>query len=294
MDERLRAATVAVTEREHLVRLKSQLGSDVASAELAIKKLALELRQEQSDVDRLSSGVQGFLNDLLGGEQLSREQREVAEVAARLREAIGERDALRTQAASIDDRLAHLTPDALAHELQAARAAKEAAVVAGGGPTGAALLDLDVRLESIDIELIPLQDALSSGHAALAKLAEIVATLDAARDDRETRKHADTTRGLVGDAQARMIGFRRALDDLATSGADPIVDERPAESFADGWIRALLGEGERASRIAAARASISERIDYVRAKLAAVRARHDELAARRTAIVNEREQLLAP
>ena len=291
--ERLRAATAAVAERDRLVRMKSQLASDLAGAEQRVVQLEQQLGREQMDVDRLSSAAHRFLNDLLGNTQLSREHREVAEAAAQLREATRARDTLRAHARNLEARLAVLTPDAIADELRAARAAKEAEVVEAGGPPAASLQELDVRLESIDIELVPLQDALASGHLALAKLAEIITVLDAGDDVRESRKQASATRALAGEAQARMIGFGRALDELATSGAERVNEEPPDATFADGWIGALLGSGDRGARIAAARASIGQRIEYVRAKLTVVRTRHDELAVRRTALVGERDELLA-
>jgi hypothetical protein len=287
-DDRLRAANAANIERERLLKVRLQLAAELTGAEQQVQRLARDLGKELADVQKLSGGVQGFLNELIGGDRLAKEQREVYDADARYKQAMQARDELLAKVTNVDSRLAVLSTDSIARELREARAQKELEVRNGGGARAAALLELDVRLESIDIELIPLENALGSGHAALAKLAEIITFLDSAADDRDSKKRA----GVTGEAQARMITFRTALDELASGGTDPVYDRRPTESFADNWVRALFGPGNFPGRLAAARASITERIDYVRAKLADVRKRYDELAGRRAGVAQERDQLL--
>ena len=288
-DERLRTAQAALVERNWLVQRKAELGASLTGAEQRLKQRAEELRRAQANVERHSTGVLGLIDNLLGDSRLTPEQRDRAEAAAQLRTATEVRDALRVQLAMTEERLASLVPDALEHELRAARSAKETEVRLGGGAVADGLLDLAVRLESLDIELVPLQEALASGHAALAKLAEVMALLGTARDDRDTRKRADP---LVADAEARMLELRRAVTNLASGGADRIAAAAHPEAFAERWMRALFGRGDHLVRLEAARTSIDERIAYVRDQLTPVRARHDELAARRAKLVDERDALL--
>ncbi len=297
-DERLRAATAAASERERLIRTSASLADDVNREQARVQQLAIELRREQQDVERLSTGVVGFLGQVFGTEELSREQREAFEAEARLREAVAARDMLRAQAANVASRLAVLTPTAVAGELDAAQQAKELALRDEGAPAAADLQEVAVLLESIDIELVPLEDAVASGNAALAVLSELAAALDRARADfvADKRKQVDT-RGLAGDAQARLIVFHRALGELAVPDdgfAQPVTGEPSDAAFADPWIRALFGKGDPSARLAAARASIGDRLARVHAQLGPVRARYDELAARRAALVRERSRLLLP
>jgi hypothetical protein len=294
-DERLRAANAAATERDHLVRLQSSLVGEVAREQQRVQQLAAELRREQQDVERLTKGVSGFLGQLLSPETLSREQHEAFEAEARLREAVASRDQLRTQAVSVDSRLAALVPAAIAAELRAARADKETALRDEGGEAAANLQEFAVQLSSIDIELIPLEDAVASGDAALAVLAELAAAIDRARADAKLdKREAQENRGLAGEAQARLTVFHRALGELAAPGDlfVPPSDVTPDDAFADGWIKALFGRGDAAARMAAARASIVERLERIHARLIPVRARHDELAARRAALAAERERIV--
>jgi hypothetical protein len=288
-DERLRAAQAALVERTWLVQRKAELVANLAGAEQRLKRQAEELRRAQANVQRHSTGVLGLIENLLGDSRLTPEQRDAAEAHAQLRVVTEVRDALRVQLAMTDERLASLFPEAIALELQAARSAKETELRLGGGAAADGLLDLAVRLESLDIELVPLQEALAAGHAALAKLAEVIALLDTARDDRETRKRADP---LVADAEARMLELRRAVTNLASGGADRIAAAHPEAAFAERWMRALFGRGDHAARLAAAHANIDERFAYVRDLLLPVRVRHDELAGRRAALVDERDLLL--
>ncbi|MEO8705627.1 MAG: hypothetical protein ABI867_36690 [Kofleriaceae bacterium] len=287
-DDRLRAAHAANAERERLIQTRSQHATELTAAQQQVQQLARALGKELSDVQQLSTGVQGFLNQLVGGERLAKEQREVFDADARYKQAMQWRDQVIGNIANIDSRLAVLSTDAIATEIREARASKELEIRNAGGARAGQLLELDIRLESIDIELIPLENALTSGHAALAKLAEIVTFLDSAQDDRDSKKRA----GASGDAQTKLIAFRRALDELASGGLDPVFDRRPDERFADSWVRALFGDGKFAGRLAAARASILERIDYVRTKLTDVRTRFDELSARRASVAQERDALV--
>ncbi|MBA3394311.1 MAG: hypothetical protein H0T89_16820, partial [Deltaproteobacteria bacterium] len=183
----------------------------------------------------------------------------------------------------------------LERELRAATAAREATLIEQGTPTGATLQELAIQLESIDIELVPLEDAVAAGNAALATLARIVVACDAALTGGLTRDDAAKARGIAGEAQAQITVFARSLGELAMSTLDdPLakpasLDEPP---FADPWVRALFGSGPAADRITAARTSMLQRLERVRAVFNPMHARYQDLATRRAALVRERERLL--
>jgi len=60
----------------------------------------------------------------------------------------------------------------------------------------------------------------------------------------------------------------------------------------DDWVRALVGDGDRAARVAAARDDLGRRIARLRARLDPIKARHDELAVRREALERRRDELV--
>jgi len=292
-DERLRVVTAAIAEREHLLRVRGLLAQDIANEDKRVQQLAVELKYERADVERLTTGVMGFLQTILAGEDaLAKEKREVAEAQARLREAQGSLDMLKQQAAGVEARLAQLVPARLEAELAAARAAREDALVHSGTHAGAQLQDLAIRIESIDIELVPLSDAVVAGDAAFKAVAEILAVLDAVAT-KTVELGSKRAEALAGQAQAKLVVFHRALSEVATASfADPFDVDPTDTTFADAWVKGLFGKGTRDERLANARAPMVARVERVGALLVPLRARHDELAARRTALLAERQRLV--
>lgn len=283
--ERMRVAQAAIVEREHLARVKAQLVPQLGAATERVNVLARELQKEQADVDRLGNGVMGFLNELRGG-QMTREQLELQTAAAKLREAVAMRDAKRDQLIALDRRVAELAhADA---ELAAARAEKERLLLGGDSPIKAELEELDIQMMSIDIELVPLREAVVAGHAALAALAELVTMLDTTPN----KKHIQATRGHAGETEAKLRLFETELGDLAGLPID-VPATHPGDDELDDWIVALLKSGDRETKLAAGRTDLSARIARLRTRLETVRARHDELAVRHAAILAKRSELIA-
>jgi hypothetical protein len=293
-EDRVRAITAKLAEREHLLRVRAVLAEDVANEEKRVQQLAVELQWERNDVLRLTTGVMGFLETILAGDgALEKEKREAAEAEARLREAQGSLDALRQQVRDVEARLAQLVPAQLEAELVAARAAREAALLRSGSQAGIALQDIAIRIESIDIELVPLADAVVAGDAAFKALAEILAVLDAVTT-RTAELRDNQAKALAGDAQAKIQIFHRALAEVATSSFEDRLDIDPTDAtFADAWVKGLFGKGTREERIAKARAPMVTRIERIGALLEPMRTRHDDLAKRRAQLLAEREKLIA-
>ncbi|MBA2539106.1 MAG: hypothetical protein H0V17_05675, partial [Deltaproteobacteria bacterium] len=169
-EQALAAAVSALAGYEHLRTTRARLTHDLTAAEAHVQHLAYELMRERNDVIERSSGVIGFLYGLVGDAQLSIEQREALEAEARLGEATAGRDHLRAQLASLDAQLAGQSAPVLAANVASLRATKEEILIRGNHPAGVALRELAVWIQSIEIELIPLDDALSSGEKALGKL----------------------------------------------------------------------------------------------------------------------------
>jgi len=291
LDQRLRAATTALAEHDHLRQAWALLEQDVRAAAHRVQLLTAELAREQRDVHDLSTGVMGFLASLAMTGELEREKREAAEAGIRLREGQAVHDGLRAQLVALEARLASPSREFLEAEVSAARAAKEVTMRDLGAPGGAALLDLEIGIESIDIELVPLEDAVAAGTTAAGKLFEVLDVLG--------RHGAAPAKGLVGDAQSRITVFQRAVDQLTVPDdthppfASAISDDDRAP-WVDPWLQALFGSGDRAARIDGARTALLARLTRLKAQLEQVRARRDELAGRRGELVRQHDQLIDP
>jgi chromosome segregation ATPase len=290
-DQRLRAAIAALAEHDHLRQGRDLLAQDVQTADHRVKLLSAELAREQRDVHDLSTGVMGFLASLAMTGELEREKREAMEAGIRLREGQAAHEGLRAQLAALDARLASPPRSTLEAEVTAARGAKEALMRQLGAPGGSALIDIGVRIESIDIELVPLEDAVAAGTAAAATLFEVLDVLD--------RQGAAPAKGLVGDAQARVTLFHRAVDQLGVPDdtqppfANAISDD-DRTAWVDPWLKRLFGSGDRETRLGEARTELLTRLTRLRSQLEPVRARRDELAARRSNLASQYDHLLDP
>lgn len=287
----MRAATAALAEHDRLRQGRELLAQDVRTAEHRVQLLTAELAHEQRDVHDLSTGVMGFLASLAMTGELEREQREAMEAGIRLREGQAWFESLRAQLLALDSRLSTPPREALEAEVVAARAAKEAMLRELGTPGGAALSDLAVRIESIDIELVPLEDATAAGIAAADQMFKVLDVLG--------RDGAAPAKGLVGDAQAKITVFQRAVDQLGAPDdtrppfANAISDE-DRQPWVDGWLKQLFGSGDRGTRLSEARTTLLARLTRVKEQLEPVRVRRDELAARRSELATQYDRVLEP
>lgn len=292
-DDRVTALTAQIAEREHLTRVREQLETEIGNQEKVVQQLAVELQYERNDVYRLTNGVMGFIEQILAADgALEKEKREAAEAEARLREAQGALDALKGQAIQVQQRRDALMMMDLEQQLAEARKAKEEALVRSGSTVGAELQDIAIRIESIDIELVPLADAVGAGEAAFQALAKLIGTLDAVAGG-QVAFGSKPAEALAGDAQAKIAAFHRALGEVATASFEDRFDIDPTDAqFADAWVKGLFGKGTREERLAKARAPMVARIERVSAVMTPLRARRDELAKRRLALVEQRKALV--
>ena len=287
------AVTAKIAEREHLVRMRDKLALDIKNQEARVQQLAVELQYERNDVYRLTNGVMGFIEQILAADgALEKEKREAAEAEVRLREAQGALDTFMKQMREVETRLAQLVPAELDAELAAARAAKEEALMRSGSSAGAELQDIAIRIESIDIELVPLADAVGAGEAAFQAVAKLIGTLDAVAGG-QVAFGSKPAEALAGDAQAKIAVFHRALGEVATASFEDRFDIDPTDAtFADAWVKGLFGKGTREERLAKAREPMVARIERIGAIMTPLRTRRDELAKRRLALVEQRKALV--
>jgi len=291
IDARLRAATTALAEHDHAAQGRPQLQRQVADAAHQVNLLRAELASEQRDVEDMTTGIMGFLTSLAMTGELEREKREAMEAAIRLREGNGVHDALAAQLAMLDKRLASPPRAALEAEVAAARAAKETAMRELGAPGGAALLDIAIRIESIDIELVPLEDAVAAGTTASAKLFEVLDMFDL---------HSSTPpKALVGEAGAALSAFHRAVDELAATDDtsapfNKAITDEDRQPWVDAWLKQMFAPGDRFTRVAEAKSALLARKLRFEEQLAPVKARRDELAMRRDHLQHEHDRLLEP
>lgn len=277
-----------------------QLLASAIAADQRVRALQSSLAKEQADVAALREGLLGFLQSFAMTDEMKAEQREAAEAAARLREGLAERDALHRQIAELDARIAAYDPVQLAREEAAKKAAEELASVAQRRDLSEQLLELAVRIEAIDFELGPLTDAIKAGTVASTELFDVVRAIDEATREpvRAPVLEERSARGMLGEAQAAMLGFYAALDVLpAPDDATPrIADALTFEdrhSPVDDVMPRLFTPGPVATRLEDARAAVVGRIERLQALLERVRVRHAEVSQRRLAFEHQRARVRA-
>lgn len=300
-DERIRAAVTAQDERDHLVRVRADLASDLAMAESRVSELAASLAEEERDVARYERGVWAFLYDVFADREarLTREQLEAAAAAARLTEAKAARDRLREECAALDSRIAaHADVDT---QLAAARTAKHAALIASGSPAGEELERIAEELGRLDSHRQATDEALAAGAKAQDLLVRLAAALasahswgtvdiwtDSALVSWAKRDKLDEARGIAGQAQAALLVFQRELADVGVALDAQVGDLADHHRFLDVWFDNIFSDFSVQSRIAEAqdtttqaKTRVAQSIEWLRAQKASFDARVAELTAMR-------------
>jgi hypothetical protein len=274
----------AVAERAQLLEARPPLAAQLAQQQQLVAQLGAVLAHEQSDLDRFAHNVNNFLHDLLGGRPTQAEV-DVKEAAERLRLAHERKFALEHELAALDARLAQLA--SAPGDLAGARADKEKEL---GPRTIAELQELDIQVMSIDIELAPLQDAMTAGTAALAAVVDLGNGLDELVTHDEARKVVKATRAQAESTEEKLRAFEHQLSELAIGTELPPAHAGDTELSA--WSEALFHRGNLAGRITAAREDLGARIVRLRARIAPIEARHRELSARRSAVFGQRDEII--
>jgi hypothetical protein len=283
-----------------LHKQRMSLLAEAMQADQRVVALQNVLAKEQADVAALREGILGFLQSLAMTDEMSNEQREAIEAAARLREGVGQRDALYRQVAELDARIAAYDPVQLAREEAAKKANEELAAVAKSRDVREQLLELAVRIEAIDFELGPLTDAVRAGTTASNELFDVIRAIDEAMREpvRAPVLHERTARGMLGEAHAAALGFYAALevlpapDDHTPRIAD-VLDFNDRSSPVDEILPRLLAHERVQDRLQNARTAVIARIERLQKLLEEVRVRHAEVSQRRLAFEHQRARVRA-
>lgn len=304
-DEQIRKAHAAFAERDRLVGLRQAIASELDGAEAEVTKLAEVMSGEQRDVRRYEGGVWAFLYDLFADRQarLSKEQREAAEAQLRLEEATALRDRLRTEAASIDQRLSAL--GGAESDLAAARAGKQAMLIAGGDPNARELEEIARQLGLLDAEGRSLDEALAAGartHTAMGRLVEVLGsarnwgTADILTDSLFTswikREKLDDARNLAAAAQAELTAFRQELGDIGIQIHAEVAVLADHHRFLDTWFDNIFSDLSVQSRIKQAQESTDTVFAEIGRNLEGLRARRTDLLRRSEELSTQRVRLI--
>lgn len=283
-----------------LQKQRASLLAEAVHADQRVIELQNVLAKEQDDVAQLRQGVLGFLQSLAMTDEMSNEQREAAEAAARLREGLAERDALYRRIAELDARITAYDPVQLAREEAAKKASEELASVAQSRDVAEQLLELAVRIEAIDYELGPLTDAVVAGTLASNELFDVIRAIDEAKREpvRAPVLNERSARGMLGEAHAAALGFHAAVevlpapDDHTPRIADTL-EFQDRSSPVDDILPRLLARGPVPARLDDARAAVIARIERLQKLLEEVRVRHAEVSQRRLAFEHQRARVRA-
>ncbi|HEY4055744.1 MAG TPA: hypothetical protein VGM39_04020, partial [Kofleriaceae bacterium] len=236
-----------------------------------LEKLRSQLVKEQEDVAVVRRQMQGALLQNLKV-VLDKELREAAEAAARLQAELASRNELTQQLTALDHAIALKDPVQLAREAAAKQATSEIAAMSDRA-RDQQLMDLDARIQAIDMELLPLTAALQAAHEAAATLAEAVHSIAEAK--RDGTKQERTEQRLIDLAVQKRDAFYRALRDLP-----PPDDVTPR-------ICDTLDGDDRASYTG----ELGPRLQRLGVLAEQVRTRHAEVAQRRLAFETQRTRV---
>lgn len=283
-----------------LHKQRATLLAEAVQADQRVVVLQNALAKEQADVAQLREGILGFLQSLAMTDEMSNEQREAAEAAARLREGLAARDALYRQIAELDAKIAAYDPVQLAREEAAKRATEEVASLAKNRDLAEQLLELAVRIEAIDFELGPLTDAVKAGTTASNELFDVIRAIDEAKREpvRAPVLQERSARGMLGEAHAAALGFYATLESLpAPDDSSPRIADtigfEDRSSPVDDILPRLLASGPVPARLDDARAAVVGRIERLQHILEEVRKRHAEVSQRRLAFEHQRSRVRA-
>lgn len=306
-DTRIRAAHGALAEHARLIAIRDALAPDLAEAETDAEKLGAALADEQKDVRRYEKGVWAFLYDIFADREvrLTKEQREALEAEARYQEAVTMRDRLREEVASLGERINALK--GAEAELAAARAGKQAALVAAGSPAAAELEAITEALGEADAEGRAIDEALGAGaraHTALAQLAEALGSArnwgaaDILTDSMfvswHKRNKLDEARNLAGVAQAEISVFRRELGDVGFSLHTELAVLADHHRFLDTWFDNIFSDFSVQGRIKNAQETTTMALSAVGESLGRLRDQRAALLERAATLSKQQLAIIEP
>ncbi|MCE9634780.1 MAG: hypothetical protein K8T90_03655 [Planctomycetes bacterium] len=304
VDARLAAARARAAEREATESRRRMVAIQIAERSATLRSLSARLERERDDVARLERrSFAAMLATVLGTkeERLRTERAEVLRAAAARDTCEAALESLRADESAIDERLWALS--GADRELDAAIRAKEADLVARGGPAAVRLAEVDSRTAEARAMSKEIAEAIGAADAAARALDTVLASLESARSwgtfdmlaggtVSTWIKHSriDEARSGSHAAQAALDRLRRELSDVRGAGAaEPLVVEIDGFSkFADMWFDNIVTDWMVQKRICASfdnTARVRQDVIVVRSRLDAqlrdLRRATDGLAAER-------------
>lgn len=296
----------ATTLRETLRALRAQ----AATERSALESVRGRHRREEEDVERLDDLGLTSLASLFRGSRsadLRRERAEEEAARADLKAALARLQAVEAQAEEVDRRLARLGDTGTTREAAADTHAR--ALVAGGGPEGAAVAAVMTELDEADAAVTELARVRDAGARA-------VAALDGARRELGSAGSWSTFDAfgggeLVGSAakHQRMEGAGRfiveaqdAFFDFASAVRDPgpVTRLRPdlgvgsVRAGLDIWLDDPVSDWTVHRSISRSAEQVEAAATFVRDALARTLQEQSALEARRLELREQRDALLSP
>jgi len=308
VNDRLERARARAAEKAALGARQDALLRQIVDREATLRRLDEQLAREEADVRALEGkSLSAMFATMLG----RKEERLRAERADVLRATLA-RDA---ESAAIGELRADEKPlrEALwalgdtAAELESARRAKEADLVARGDAPARRLAEIDAAASDARAVSKELAEAVAAADTAIRALDEVGDSLDSAGNwgtfdllgggmIATWAKHSriDDARGAAHRAQAALDRFARELADVRQGGArGPMVVEIGSFSkFADFFFDGLIADwivqqriSESRANVASARRDVAEVRHRLAAQIVAIRTESESLARERAQVV---------
>ncbi len=305
-DTKLRAARVAIIERDRLLLKRTLVTTDLHEAEERLAHFAQHLAREARDVTRYERGVWAFLYDVFANRagRLTKEQQEAAAAKIHHDDAVTLRDRVRDELVAIDRRLVAL--ESADVNLAVARVAKEAVLLATSDARAAPLTAISRELSELDASRVAVDEALVAGTRVHESLSHLVKALESASEwgtvdvvfgdwwsSMVKRGHMDEASSIAGGIQAELASFRRELADVGIQLSAEMTELAHHQRFMDTFFDNIFTDLQVKSRIKEALGSstgvlheVATRVEELHARQLEVQRTSEALEAQRTALLD--------
>ncbi|MQA77282.1 MAG: hypothetical protein GEV10_02165 [Streptosporangiales bacterium] len=309
VDEAIRDAHARVRRHDQLRSQRRVVAEQLTAVEERVQTYEAGFAAERKDVERLERG--GFarlISDLVGGRE-TKLQKERVEAEAAWQKLLGEqqrRDQIAADLAGMDSELAALGDARDRYDYAVNR--KAAQLTAAGDPRGTRLAEIQSLYRGADVDLREYTEAHEAGTITEHLLGKMEGHLgrairrsgaDVAGDatnlspwaDYYKHKHLGAADEVAWAAQRALDVFGRELADVGVT-ADVTLPKVDTRWFADMFIDNIVIDWARHRRIQHTLEEVDDVAAWVRATLAWLKARVDELAAYCESLSTQRSELL--
>ncbi len=310
LDARISAVRAALDWHSYVVRMRKAAVEDKSRLDGELAQHARVLAREQKDVDKLEGfSISGLFYKLIGkhDDKLDEENKEL--LLAKLKHDLVQAElvAVEEQIADAERHVAKVVADVgdVESAVESALSDKEEWLNAQGGPAAAELLNMSEehgRHESLVREI---DEAISHGEAARAKLDDVLESLSSATGwgtfdmfggglVADIMKHGkiDAAKAKLEEAQGLILAFQRELKDVEIQ-LDAEVEISGFSKFGDFFFDGLLFDWSVQSKIKQSLEGVTKTRDEIAELIGTLNEQRTTLVGRVDSLTKKREEFIA-